>query len=44
MVITIEPGIYDFAIGAFRIEDTVLVTDRGFETLTNCNRELTVRP
>ena len=44
MVITIEPGIYDFAIGAFRIEDTVLVTDKGFETLTNCNRELTVRP
>ncbi len=43
MVFTIEPGIYDFAIGAFRIEDTVLVTDTGFETLTNCTRDLIVR-
>jgi len=43
MVFTIEPGIYDFAIGAFRLEDTVLVTETGFETLTNCTRELIVR-
>jgi Xaa-Pro aminopeptidase len=43
MVFTIEPGIYDFAIGAFRLEDTVVVTDTGFETLTNCTRELIVR-
>jgi len=44
MVFTIEPGIYDFAIGAFRLEDTVLVTETGFETLTNCSRDLIVRP
>jgi Xaa-Pro aminopeptidase len=43
MVLTIEPGIYDFEIGAFRIEDTVLVTSTGFETLTNSTRELIVR-
>jgi len=43
MVITIEPGIYDFSIGAFRLEDTVVVTETGVETLTNCTRELIVR-
>lgn len=32
MVFTIEPGIYDFEIGAFRIEDVVVVTETGHES------------
>ena len=32
MVFTIEPGIYDFSVGAFRIEDVVVVTERGYES------------
>lgn len=33
MVFTIEPGIYDFSVGAFRIEDVVVVTETGYESL-----------
>ena len=42
MIITIEPGVYDFSIGAWRIEDTVLVTDTVYELLTNSPRQLMV--
>jgi Xaa-Pro aminopeptidase len=42
MVLAIEPGIYDFSIGAFRIEDTAVVTTNGCEYLTNSPREITV--
>lgn len=40
MVIAIEPGIYDFDIGAFRIEDDLVVTEEGFEYLTKSSREI----
>jgi Xaa-Pro aminopeptidase len=40
MVLTVEPGIYDFAIGAFRVEDTLVVTETGYEYLTTSAREL----
>lgn len=43
IICTIEPGIYDFNIGAFRIEDTIVVTETGYEYLTNSPRELQVR-
>jgi Xaa-Pro aminopeptidase len=43
MVLTIEPGLYDFSIGAWRIEDTVLVSDDGYELLTNSERDILVR-
>ena len=42
MVITIEPGLYKQGSLGVRIEDDVLITDIGCESLTNFSRELTL--
>ncbi len=40
MVLTIEPGIYIPDWGGLRIEDSVLITETGFESLNQFNRDL----
>ncbi|WP_117152343.1 M24 family metallopeptidase [Paraliobacillus quinghaiensis] len=42
MVYTIEPGIYLPSVGGVRIEDDVLITVDGFETLTKFPKELQI--
>jgi Xaa-Pro aminopeptidase len=41
-VITIEPGLYRHGVGGVRVEDLLLVTDDGYERLTDCPYELEV--
>lgn len=39
MIVTIEPGIYIPEVGGVRIEDTLLITDSGGESLTHLPRQ-----
>ncbi len=40
MVFTVEPGLYDRAVGGFRHSDTVAVTEDGIDVLTDYPRDL----
>jgi Xaa-Pro aminopeptidase len=41
-VVTVEPGLYYLGIGGVRLEDVVVVTDKGNRNLTDCPQFLEI--
>ena len=41
-VVTVEPGLYYLGVGGVRLEDVVLVTDKGNKNLTDCPQFLEI--
>jgi Xaa-Pro aminopeptidase len=44
MVLTVEPGVYVRGKGGVRIEDDVLITEEGYEMLTDADRTMRAIP
>lgn len=40
MVFTVEPGIYDRAVGGFRHSDTIIITEEGIDRITTYPRDI----
>lgn len=43
MILAVEPGLYDYSVGGFRMEDNILITKDGFEYLTHASREIIIK-
>lgn len=42
MVLAVEPAVYEYSTGPVRMEDNLIVTETGFEYITNFSRELII--
>ena len=42
MVLTIEPGLYNYGELGVRIEDDVLITDKGYNCLTSLPKDIQI--